>query len=142
MISEIHQLRQDLQNSSAIVQRVNIAIYRLQAQATTLGRATQLLDQTRNQCKQQESQRKIVATQIEQAEARKQASQSPSDQQANEEMLSYLKAAAATSAAEGQQCQAQQIDSETRVQTEEAKMNDLQEQLEHLDRDLAEHSRK
>jgi hypothetical protein len=142
MISEIHQLRQDLKNTAATVQRVQIAIYRLQAQTAAVDRATQLLDQARSQCKQQEAQRKIVATQIEQAEARKQGSQNPSDQQAIEEMLSYHKSAAATQAAEGQQCQAQEIDAETRFQTEQAKMNELQEQLDHLDRDLAERSRK
>src|SRR5580698_5435775 len=72
MLTEIRALRQDLGNTAATIQRVQIAMYRLQAQAFVVDKAEQRLDQARNSCQQTQTQRKFILTQIDQAEARKQ----------------------------------------------------------------------
>jgi hypothetical protein len=93
MLTEIRQLRHDLQTTAATIQRVQIVMYRLQAEAALMDRATQRLDQARAGCSQGQMQRKRLAAQIEQAE--------------------------------------------TQFRVEQATMNDLQAQLDKLDRLLA-----
>ena len=79
----------------------------------------------------------MVTTQIEQAEGRERSSQNPSDRKAAEEMLHGLKSSVEMLASEEQQCQVEQVDAETQLRTEQAKMSDLQNQLDNLDRILA-----
>jgi hypothetical protein len=79
VLSEIRQLRQDLQATGAIIQRVQIVLYRIQAQESKLDRATQQLETARNICKGSEMQRKRFATQIERAEAARRNAQNTSD---------------------------------------------------------------
>jgi hypothetical protein len=130
MLAEVRQLRNDLQIAAATIQRVQIVMYRLYAQATVLDRATQRLEQARSRCRIAQSQRSAVTNEIEQTE------RSASDPRKNE-MLTNLMAAAGTLAAEEQQCQAEKADAETQLRTEQAKMTDLQDQLDKLDRILA-----
>ena len=139
LLTEIHQLRLELQNSAATVQIVQIAIYRLEAQSAILDRARQALEDVRTHCKQQEAQRKMVTDQIEEAEAQKRDSQNPSGQKAAEELLAALKLSIRSSD-EGPQCQAEQMNAETRFHTEQARMNELQDRLDQIDRDLAGHA--
>jgi predicted nucleic acid-binding Zn-ribbon protein len=116
---------------------VQIVMYRVQAQATALDRVTERLELARSGCKQAHEHRKMVTSQIEQGEARKRNSQNPSDQRAAEEMLSGLKSSIQMWDGNEQQCEIEQADLETQFRTEQTKMNDLQDQLDKLDRLLA-----
>src|SRR5215475_3861790 len=71
MLLEVHQLRQDLQIIAATIQRVQIVMYRLQAESAAVDRVTQRLDSARNECNAMQSQRKMRISQIEQTEARR-----------------------------------------------------------------------
>ena len=82
-------------------------------------------------------QHKRLAAQIEQAETRKRNAQNPSDQKAAEEMLSTLKASDEMWLSQEQEYQIEQTEAETQFRAEQAKMNDLQAQLDKLDRLLA-----
>ena len=84
----------------------------------------------------------MLANQIDQTETRKRASQNPLDQKAVEEMLSNLKSAVEMLTTEEQQGQIERADAESQFRTEQAKMNDLQDQLDKLDRVLAGHASK
>jgi chromosome segregation ATPase len=137
VLSEIRQLRQDLQATAAIIQRVQIVVYRIQAQESLLDRATQRLETARNVCKGSEMQRKHFATQIERTEATKRNAQNTSDRQAAEEMLANLKSSAEMFASEAGDCQRDQVDAEIQVRAEQAKMSELQDQLDKLDKVLA-----
>jgi len=53
VLSEVRQLRQDLQSTAAIIQRVQIVVYRIQAQEGQLVRAMQRLETARNICKRE-----------------------------------------------------------------------------------------
>jgi outer membrane protein OmpA-like peptidoglycan-associated protein len=110
---------------------------RLQAEAALIDRATQRLDQARAGCSQGQMQRKRLAAQIEQAETRTRNAQNPSDQKAAEEILSNLKASDEIWLSQEQECQIEQTEAETQFRAEQAKMNDLQAQLDKLDRLLA-----
>ncbi len=137
MLVEVRQLRQDLQMAAATIQRVQIAMYRLQAAATLLDRATQRLEQARASCTVTEEQRTMFTSQIEQVDARKRNAQSSSDQNAAEAQLSQLNFALQQLASQEQKCQVEQVDAEAQFRTEQAKMNDLQDQLEKLDKALS-----
>jgi hypothetical protein len=137
VLSEIRQLRQDLQATAAIIQRVQIVLYRIQAQENQLDRATQRLETTRDVCKGAEMQGKQFTTQIEQTESAKRSAQSASDRQAAEEILVRLRSSAEMFASEARDCQGNQVDAEIQVRAEQAKMSELQDQLERLDKVLA-----
>jgi chromosome segregation ATPase len=90
-IAEIRQLRQDLRNTAATIQRAQILIFCLQSQAAILDKTAQRLDQARENCKQ----------------------------------------------AQAQQCQVEQTDAEDQFRAEQAKMNQLSDQLDQFDQVLA-----
>ncbi len=137
LLAEIRDLRHDLWNTAATIQRVQIAMYRLQAQTALLDKATERLDQARMQCKQQKDQQKFLAAQLEQVEERKQDPQDASYKTSAEQMIAQFKLSLETLTGEMQQCQADQTDAEAQFRAEEAKMNDLQGQLDRLDHVLA-----
>jgi chromosome segregation ATPase len=140
LLAEIRELRHDLQSSAATIQRVQIVMYRVQAEASLLNRATERLENARTRCTQAQAQRKMVTIQIESAN-RQRNSQNRSDQK-TEDVLQALQSSVEMFASEEQQCQVEQADAETQFRAEQAKMNDLQDQLENLDKVLAEQSRK
>jgi hypothetical protein len=133
MLIEVRQLRNDLQVAAATIQRVQIVMYRLYAQATVFDRATQRLDQARDRCTSAYAQRVMMTNRIEQIEAGARSAQDPSAQ----EVLAQLRATVETFATEEQQCQAEKAEAEIHFRTEQAKMTDLQDQLDKLDRILA-----
>jgi chromosome segregation ATPase len=137
MLSEIRQLRQDLHATAAMIQRVQIVVYRIQAQEGLLDRAKQRLELARNICEGNEMQRKNFTTQIERAEAAKRSAQNASERQVAEERLANLKSSAEMFASEVGDCRGNQLDAEIKVRAEEAKMSDLQDHLDKLDRILA-----
>jgi chromosome segregation ATPase len=142
ILAEVRQLRQDLRSTAATIQRVQIAMYRLQAETTLLDRATQRLEQARAICSGTEYQRKMITTQIEQVDARRRNSQSSSEQNAAEAQLSQLKFSLEQLASQEQQCQVEQVDAEAQFRAEQAKTNDLQDQLEKLDKVLSDYGRR
>jgi chromosome segregation ATPase len=142
MLTEIRELRQDLRNMAATIQRVQIVMYRLQAQAALVDKATQRLEQARGECKQAHSQQKMLVTEIEKTEARRRNSQNAFDEKNAQQIITELQSSLEMLAGEAQQCQVEQVNAETQYQGEQAKMNELQSQLDQLDQVLAGHGRK
>jgi chromosome segregation ATPase len=95
------------------------------------------LEQARASCTQTEWQRKMFTSQIEQVDARKRNVQSSSDQNAAEAQLSQLNLSLQQLASQEQKCQVEQVEAEAQFRAEQAKMNDLQDQLEKLDNALS-----
>jgi predicted secreted protein len=81
-------------------------------------------------------QRKMFKSRIEEAEAAR-GSQNPGEQKAAEQMLANLKSGLEMFAGEEQQCQVERADAENQFRSEQAKMNDLEDQLDKLDKLLA-----
>src|ERR1041385_2561491 len=75
LLTEIHQLRQDLQATAITIQRVQIVMYRLQAESALMSRATQRLEDVRNRCSQMQNQRKGISAEMERNEERLRNSQ-------------------------------------------------------------------
>src|SRR5438132_4949622 len=64
LLSEVRQLRQDLQTTTIAGQRAQILIYRLQGQEAAVARASQRLDEARDKLARIEEQRKQVVSAI------------------------------------------------------------------------------
>jgi hypothetical protein len=137
ILSEIRQLRLDLQLAAATIQRVQIAMYRVQSETGLLERASERMESARAMCNQEQLQRKFAIDRLEQAEARQRNAQTPTDRDNSAAMVSQMKSSLEDSAGLEQQCQSEQIDAETQFRTEQAKMNDFQDQLNKLDATLA-----
>lgn len=136
LINEIRQLRQDLQTTAVTIQRVQLVMFRVQAQAALATRATQRLDDARSRCSQMQFQRKMVTDDLDRTEQRVRAAQNPTEKKNAEDMLPRLKAQLDMSAMQEQQCQSSQAEAESQFRTEQAKLNDLQDQMDKLDKVL------
>src|SRR5262249_16093954 len=134
LISEIRQLRSDLQNATATIQRVQIVMYRLQSEANVLDRATQRLHQAPPACHDMESSRTMLTSQIEMAQANHGAAQTSPDREGAEHWLSNLRSSLESLPQKEQQCQLERAEAENLLRMEEAKMDDLQRQLDKLDK--------
>jgi chromosome segregation ATPase len=135
LVAEIRALRVDLRSTAAALQRVQIMMYRLQAQAAFVEKATGRLDMARAQCNAVENERRHAAAQIEQI--KKQNSQNEAEQKGVEALIAQFQANMELAASEAQQCLGEQADAEAQFRLEQAKMSELENQLEGLDRALA-----
>jgi len=142
MLAEVRQLRQDLRTAAATIQRVQIVMFRLQVQGAALEGARQRMENAHFACSQAPMQRQNAMSQLDEAQARKRNAQSPAEQRVAEAILSQLNSQIEMAAKQEQDCQAPRVEAETEVRNEEAKMNDLQDQLERLDKTLAGYGRK
>jgi chromosome segregation ATPase len=137
LLTEIRQLRQDLQTTAASIQRIQIVMYRLQAQTAVVNRATQRLDDARNRCTAAQNQQRGLTTQIQQMEERLRGNIEPVERKQVEEQLRRLKSNLELFAAEEQQCHAREADADSQVRVERVKMSELEDQLDKLDKVLA-----
>jgi hypothetical protein len=141
LLTEVRQLRQDLQTTAATIQRVQLIMFRMQMVSGTLNRATQRVDDARNRCTYVQPQRKMLTVQIEQAENRQRTAQNPAEPRLAEE-VARLKGNLEMLAVQEQQCQTALIDAESQFRAEQAKMIEVQSQFDNLERALAEITRK
>ena len=139
VLTEIRALRLDLRNVAATIQRVQIVMYRLQAQDAVLDKATQRLETARSVCKQAQEQQKAMAAQIE--VVKKQSSNGVEQKQIEQEVAGF-QATLEMWNGQLQQGQVDQVDAETQVRVEQAKRSDLENQLEQLDQILAGQAKK
>jgi chromosome segregation ATPase len=136
LLTEIRQLRQDLQTTAASFQRVQLVMFRVQAEIPLMTRATQRLDEVRDRCRRAQFERKMRAAQLEQTEQTSRNSLNQSEQKIAVEMVPQFKADLERLANEEQQCQTLEVDAETQFRAEQAKMTELQDQLDKLDKAL------
>ena len=135
LLTEIRGLRQDLQTTAATIQRVQILMFRVQTEAQFLSRATEHADQAHQMCANIQQQRTMVTQEIARLEA------NPPDnvpgRPSNAENLARMKSNLESTGVMEQQCRSREIDASAQLRDEQAKMNDLQDQLDKLDKTLA-----
>jgi hypothetical protein len=137
LITEIRQLRQDLQTTAATIQRIQIVMYRLQAQTTIMNRASSRFDDAHNRCIITQQQYKMMSGEIQRAEERLRTTQSPTEQKQIEDMITRFKSQIEMSASDTQACQVHESEADTQYRAEKAKMAELEDQLDKLDKLLA-----
>ena len=136
LLAEVRELRQDLRNTAATVQRIQIVMYRLGAQASETDKASQRLEQARNECKQLQQWRESQRGRMSLQQAVFKNAQDSAVQKKAEDQAEALRQELEASDREIQRCQADQVDAENQLRTEQAKMSELQDRLDGLDRIL------
>ncbi len=137
LLTEVHQLRQDIEAMTVASQRVQIALYSLQMQDAVVARATLRLDSIHDRCVAEESAHQKMASDI-QSEETAVASSSLSEDSAKQIQagISERKRLAESKSAEVQSCQSLEAQAANRLQAEQATLADLQERIHRLDKAL------
>jgi valyl-tRNA synthetase len=142
LVAEIRQLRQDMQATTIATQRVQIVLYRLQMQTTLVTRASSRLDDVRSSMGNVQSEKKNLSLRVQQMEESLKSVQNPVERKTLEDWLANSKLNAERIAADEQRLQSREIDAETQIRAEQAKLAGLQDQLDRLDQLLDSYTRK
>ena len=142
LVTEIRQLRQDMQATNIVTQRVQIVLYRLQMQTSLLTSAASRLDEARTSLGKAQSDRKQIADRVPQLEESVKSMQDPKERKNLEDMLAGTKMQLEHMIADEQRLQSRETDAATQFRSEQGKLADLQDQLDRLDRVLDSLSRK
>jgi chromosome segregation ATPase len=111
-------------------------MFRLQTEAQLLGHAMQRAEEARGRCADIDRQKREIASELEHVEERQRKPQGAADQSLADNIV-HLRAGVESLGNDQQQCQAREIEATSQLRDEQAKMNELQDQLDKLDRTLA-----
>ena len=137
LLSELRQLRQDLQTTTVAAQRAHILLYRLQGQEAIVARASEHLYGAREKLARIQDERRHVAAEIKQHEKFVDNTENtPNERKDFENRLPDEKARLEFLESSEQQQQTLEIEAERYLQEEETRLNELREQLERLDKTL------
>jgi chromosome segregation ATPase len=142
LVTEIRQLRQDMQATTVITQRVQIVLYRLQTQTALVTGAASRLDDARTSLAKAQSEMKRISGYIPTVEEELKNAPDAVQRKSREETLSQVKANLERLAADVDRLQSRDIDAETQFRAEQNKLTDLQDQLDRLDKLLDSLTRK
>jgi hypothetical protein len=137
LLTEVRQLRQDIEAMTVASQRVQIALYTLQMQDAALTRSTQRADNARNKCSGAEGNRSHITESIQRFE-RALASAKLSEQETRDFQsgLAQSKTELEQANLAVQSCQVAESEASSQLRTDQAKMSDLQDRIERLDKVL------
>jgi valyl-tRNA synthetase len=142
LVTEIRQLRQDLQVTTIATQRVQIVLYRVQTQTAMVTAAAARLEDARTSLGKAQSELKRVSGIIPMMEEEVRSAPDAAQRKSREDSLIQTKINIERSVADEQRLQSREIDAETQYRAEQAKLADLQDQLDRLDKLLDSLSRK
>lgn len=143
ILGELRQLRHELQTTSAMAARAQIALYRLQRQYEAVEHAQQRVSDARLRGAQLETERNRKTTEIQQARAAANHNEAPNAQQNFEEMvLPQLKSEVELLQKQEQQARAEQAEAEQQLRDEQAKLDSLNDLLDRYNNALEEVNRK
>ena len=137
LLTEVRQLRHDLQTTTIGAQRAQTLLYRLQGQEVIVARASQRLDDTRARLAETQSNRTNLTSDIKQDEDFVSHSENPpAERKQIEDWLPRLKAKLASPENEEQQRQIRETEAEDQLRAERAKLSELQDHLDRLEKIL------
>jgi hypothetical protein len=142
MVAEIRQLRLDMQATTIATQRVQIVLYRLQLQTALATSAASRLDDARTSHGKAQSELKRVSGIIPMMEEEVRSAPDAAQRKIREDTLTQTKINIERSVADEQRLQSREIDAETQYRAEQAKLTELQDQLDRLDKLLDSLTRK
>jgi chromosome segregation ATPase len=134
LLAEVHQLRQDLQAAANGARRTQILIHRLYVQEAAVERASQRLDEAKAALDQLQARKKNQAAQIKMCEDLRDRAEDAARRKQLDDSISYLKAQMEEWPPEEQDAQAKEADLEQLWRIEQAKLDQLQAELDQLDR--------
>lgn len=138
LLVEVRQLRLALERSTSVGLRIQLGVQRIQLQQDRVNRPSRQLQDCRETLASIASNKSQTAGDLKQAELRAGQEQDPARRKQIEATLVRLSAELERQGAHEQQEQAQEIQLSSQLQAEQAKLNDLSDQLDELDRKLRE----
>jgi hypothetical protein len=137
LLVEVHQLRLDIEAMTVASQRVQIALYSLQTQDAAVARSAQRLDSTHGRCIGAEGGRQHTAADVQGLENTPASATVPqSEADAVKQRLKELKNRLEAQTAEVQTCQADEAEASAQLRNDQAKLLDVQERIEALNKAL------
>jgi hypothetical protein len=136
LLAEVHQLRQDLQTAANGARRAQILIYRLYVQEAAVARASQRLDEATAALDQFQARKKYQAAQIKMYEDLRDRSADAAQRKQLDDYVSNLKAQMEAWLPEEQDAQSKQTELEQLWRIEQAKLDQLQADLDQIDRTM------
>jgi hypothetical protein len=134
LLAEVHQLRQDLQAAANGARRTQILIHRLYVQEAFVDRASQRLDEAKAALDQFQAGKKHQAAQIKMYEDLRDRSGDATQRKQLDDYISNLKAQMEAWLPEEQEAQAKETELEQLWRIEQAKLDQLQSELDQIDR--------
>ena len=123
-----------MQSTTVAAQRVQIALFRLQAQNAAVTRATTRLDDVRSNLAGQMSEHMRLSSQFKQVEEQQRNSQDLKERKEAEAVVPRIKAELERVTADVQRYQAREAEAETQLRAEQAKLGELQNLIDRLDK--------
>ena len=136
ILDEVRRLRQDLQTASATVQRMQILLYRTRNQMDVVARATQRLDEAHRRTTQLKTQRIQMANQVKQQQEVLDRTQDPASHKEIEDELARAKDWMEKTADQEPEAETKEAECANELRLEQARLNELQDQLDRLDKKL------
>jgi DNA repair exonuclease SbcCD ATPase subunit len=136
ILEEVRQLRQDIQATAATVQRAQILIYRLRIQMDFVARATERLEQAHNQVKQIAFQRNQINAQLKNEQEMLERTQDASAREQIEGSIENTKRWLEQMVSGEPEAQTKEMEYASQLRLEQEKLDDLQAQLDRLDKKL------
>jgi chromosome segregation ATPase len=133
LLAEVRQLRQDLQTSAIAARKAQILIYGLHVQEQAVAHASQRLEEAKSSIEQLRNSRKYQEFQIKQYESMKDRSENDAQRKQFEDGIAQLKAQMEAFVSEEQEAQMKEMDLEQQSRAEQAKLGQLQDELDRLD---------
>ena len=141
LLEEVRQLRHDLQSSTAMAQRAQIALYRLQRQDEAVARAGRRLDDAHLRVAESESGKNKKLTEIQEAKAQTERNSDPNAQAGFEQVvLPHLKSQLQMLEKQEQEARAEESAAEQQLRDEQTKLDALNDTLDRLNNALEEAS--
>lgn len=137
LLNEVHQLRLDLQATTVTAQRVQILLYRVQLQQAATARAASRADDAHSRLADAQKQTAAAAAAIRSLQDQAARNVDPKIARDLEAMLAEQKKRLEAWQPDEQQWQAREIDAQSQLRVEQAKLGELQDTLDRLDKALA-----
>ena len=137
LVAEVRQLRMDLQTANTSALKAQILLYRLQAQEAAVARVSQYLNGARSKLAETQDRRRQLAAVLKRNEELIDNTEiSPASRNEAQEVVSNLKPQLESLAAEEQERQRREMETEEQLRAEQAKLGGLEDRIERLEKDL------
>jgi hypothetical protein len=137
LVVEVRQLRKDLQTSNGYALKAQVLVYRMQFQETAVARASERLNDARGRLADTQRHRTEVSARLKRLEELLDNTEtSPTDRKEVQMETASSKIELENVTAEEQQRQTSEMDAEEQLRTEQAKLNDLEERVDRLEKAL------
>lgn len=135
LLSEVRQLRQDFETTVVVAHKMQVLIYRLQMQNTTVVRLSRSVDDAHAEVNQLKNQRDKLATDIKQQEDFVSSNLNASgDRKAVEDALPGLKEKLASLEDQLQQAQKEESTAQGQLQSDRAKLDSLEAEFDRIEK--------